>query len=146
MGEDAFEPAIEATDVVTEFRRRFPDENRQYAIIAQQIRNSQGRFPVRGEIHQPDVWLKGACVPNSHDIPWLSKILESVDTTAGKWEVEADQTDPNRICLFQFRRDIPLSSHLKTLGVPDNEEHIPAWNRAKDFLQKNANQFGIEQD
>jgi hypothetical protein len=37
-------------------------------------------------------------------------------------------------------------AHASAVDVPDNEEHIPAWNRAKDFLKKNADQFGIGKD
>lgn len=36
--------------------------------------------------------------------------------------------------------------HQRAINEPDNEEHVPAWNRAKDFLEKHAEELGIEAD
>lgn len=34
-------------------------------------------------------------------------------------------------------------AHLKAISQPNNSEHIPAWNRARDILRENAEMLGI---
>jgi len=126
---EMFRRQVEASDAASEFRAQFPDENRQRVILAQLIKDSEGRFPVRGEIDEPVVWIKAVNVPKPEHVEWIRSLLTSVDPKDGKWEVAVDESDPDRISILQLRGGISLAHHLESLDVADDEE---GWARVID--------------
>lgn len=119
--EDVFCPDIENTDVISEFKRLFPDRNKQRRIIRQLIKQSEGRLRTTGEVNKPVTWLKGANVSSSEHADWLREILESVDKKPGKWEV-AVHNDPDQIVIAQLRGGISLQPFIDRIAPPDNPE------------------------
>jgi hypothetical protein len=50
--------------------------------------------------------------------------------------------------LFRLIKEDGLSldqAHKTAVEVPNNAEHIPAWDQARDFLQEHAQQLGIDE-
>jgi len=98
---DLFRPEIENTNVISEFKRLYPDENKQRRIIEQLIKQSEGRLLITGEVNESVAWLKAANTPSAKDAEWLRKILENVDKKQGKWQVVVDK-DADRISIARI--------------------------------------------
>jgi hypothetical protein len=119
--EDFFRPDIESTDVISEFKRIYPDRVKQHRIIRQLIKQSEGRLRITGEVNKPVSWFKAANVSSAEYADWLRKILERVDKKQGKWEV-AVHNDPDQIVIGQLRGGISLQPFIKRVAPPDNPE------------------------
>lgn len=112
---------IETTNVISEFKRLYPDKNKQRRIIEQLIKQSEGRLLITGEVNESVVWLKAANVTSAEDAEWLREILESVDKKQGKWQVVVDK-DADRISIAQLRGEIALQPLLDRLLTRDDPE------------------------
>ena len=119
--DDIFRPEIENTNVGSEFRRLYPDKNKQRRIIEQLLKQCEGRLRITGEINKSVVWLKAANVPSAEDAEWLKEILVSVDKKQGTWQVVVDK-DADRISIAQLRGDISLQPLLDRLLTKDDPE------------------------
>lgn len=119
--EEVFRPNIESTDVISEFRRLYPDKNRQRRIIERLIKQSEGSLRTTGEVNKAVVWIKAASVPSSEDAEWLRPILVSVDKKEGKWEI-AVHNDPDRVSIAQLRGGILLQPFIDRVAPTDDPE------------------------
>ncbi|MFC1604016.1 hypothetical protein ACFL5F_03220 [Planctomycetota bacterium] len=119
--ENVFRPDIENTDVIGEFKRLYPDKNKQRRIIRRLIKQSEGCLRTTGEVNKTVPWLKGANVSSSEHADWLREMLDSVDKKQGKWEV-AVNNDHDRIAIAQLRGGISLKPFIERVAPPDNPE------------------------
>jgi hypothetical protein len=119
---DAFTPLVATTDVVTEFKRLYPDQAGQEKLMEQANLHSEGRLPIIGEVNEPVVWLKIVSVPSPDYADWARGILEKVDKKHGKWEVVV-HSNRDQITLLQLRGGISLTPMIKRLEPPDTAAH-----------------------
>jgi hypothetical protein len=120
--DDVFGPMVGNTDVVSEFKRLYPDNNTQERIFEQSMLQSEGRLPTTGEVNQQVPWLKVVSVPRPEHAEWARQLCEKVDKKAGKCEVTVD-SDPDTITVMQLRGNISLTPFIKRLEPPDDPEH-----------------------
>ncbi|MFC1635463.1 hypothetical protein ACFL5Z_11525 [Planctomycetota bacterium] len=119
---DVFAPMVQIMDVVSEFKKLFPDPHTQEKIFEQVILRSEGRLSTTSEVNHQTSWLKIVSVPKSEYTGWACQCCEKVDKKAGKWEV-AIHSDPDTITVMQVRGDISLTPFIKRLEPPDDSEH-----------------------
>jgi hypothetical protein len=119
---NVFTPMVSHMDVVSEFKRLYPDPHTQEKIFEQVILRSEGRLSTTGEVNQQKSWLKIVSVPASEYAEWARQCCEKVDKKAGKWEI-AVHSDPDTITVMQLRGDISLTPFIKRLEPPDDPEH-----------------------
>jgi hypothetical protein len=120
-----FEPAVAKTNVLAEFARIYPDEQDRLQVIAELIGQSEGRLLVRGEVNKTVAWTKTANVPSAEDTEWVTKLLESADRKAGKWQVTLHSADPETF-IAQRRGELSLTPFINELNLPDTHE---TWKR-----------------
>jgi len=119
IGEAVFRPAVEQTDVLSEFQRLYPEPGMQLKILDRLIKQSEGCVQVTGEMNAPVVWIKTANAPSEAAAEWLRERLDRTDKKTGTWEVQVHQ-DRDRIGIAQLRGQIPLQSLLDRIGLPDD--------------------------
>jgi hypothetical protein len=119
--DELFRPMIGNTDVVSEFKRLYPDNNTQEKIFEQLILQSEGRLSTTGEVNHQVPWLKVVSVPRLEHAEWARQLCEKVDKKAGKWEV-AVHSNPDTIAVMQLRGSISLTPFIKRIEPSDNPE------------------------
>lgn len=129
--EEFFRPAVERTDVVSEFKRLYPDKTTQQRIFEQCLNQSEGSVLTTGEANRHVPWIKVAIVPSSDDVDWAGELVKGVDKKPGKWEV-AIHPDPNRMGIIQLRGDVSLTPFIDRLDLPEPEDWAKVIARAPD--------------
>jgi len=135
-----FEPGLENTNVLAEFRRVYPDEGTQRAIITELIGQCEGRLVVEGEINKLVAWIKTANVPAPDQAEWMRRMLESTDHKAGKWQVAVHPADPETFSMAQLRGEISLTNFINRLGIEDTYEN---WSRLIDRAADPVSAIGV---
>jgi hypothetical protein len=125
---EVFEPITTNMDVVTEFKKVFPDPKKQIKIMRSLILQSEGSVHTVGEAGTDIVWLKFVTVPTEDDVKWVREIIEKADPKAGVVEIIVDG-DSTTIKILQLRGGISLS-HLiakSDFTEPDDWEKMVAY-------------------
>jgi hypothetical protein len=121
LAQELFQPAIDRTDAVREFQRLYPDKATQQRLLAECVRQSEGRLPTFGVGDREIVWIKVLTVPAAEYTEWAAKIVESVDRKSGHWEVVVD-ANSDRMTIIQLRGGVsltPLIARLDRLDIKD---------------------------
>jgi hypothetical protein len=126
-----FNPAIEGTDAVREFRRLYPDKASQQRLLGECVRQSEGRLLTPGEGDREVVWIKVIAVPAAEHADWAAKIVEGVDRKPGRWEVVVDEKS-DRIAIIQLRGGISLTPLINRLDLLDSKDWPLVVSRAPD--------------
>jgi len=103
-----FEPVIKQTDVVSEFKKRYPSERTQLRFLRQMVLQSEGRVLTVGELGRPIPWLKCITVPDSDYLDWINGLIQKADPKPGRWEVVVDN-NKDAISVVQLRGGISLT-------------------------------------
>jgi len=117
-----FEPAVAAMNVLTEWLKVHPDERTRQRLVAELIRQCEGRLLIEGEVNQAAAWIKTANVPAAEYVEPMRQLLEQTDTKAGKWQVAVDPDDPETFSMAQLRGDLSLTPFINRLDLPDTYE------------------------
>ena len=113
-----FKPIIEQTDVVAEFKRLYPDRNRQLRFVRRLVLQSEGSILTAGESGRDIVWQKFVTVPSSDYRDWAGDLVEKVDRKPGKWQVIIDnRTDV--ISVIQLRGTVSLTPIIARQDLPE---------------------------
>ena len=125
---EVFEPITTNMDVVTEFKKVFPDPKKQIKIMRSLILQSEGSVHTVGEAGTDIVWLKFVTVPTEDDVKWMREIIEKADPKAGIVEIMVDG-DSTTIKILQLRGGISLSPLIAKINLtePDDWEKMVAY-------------------
>jgi hypothetical protein len=125
---EVFEPITTNMDVVTEFKKVFPDPKKQIKIMRSLILQSEGSVHTVGEAGTDVVWLKFVTVPTEDDVKWMREVIEKADPKAGIVEITVDG-DSTTIKILQLRGGISLSPLIakNDLTEPDDWEKMVAY-------------------
>jgi len=119
VGADIFHPQIQSENVMSEFKRVYPDQTMQRKIIGRLVRQSEGSIRTTGESNEPITWIKTANAPTTEAAEWLRGVLGRVDKKQGVWDI-AVTGNRDRIDLGQLRGGISLQSLIERIAIPDD--------------------------
>jgi len=115
-----FESSLENSNALAEFQRVYPDERIQLDILAELVRECEGRLRIEGEIGKDIAYIKTANVPAEHQAEWMRRTLDNIDPKGGKWQVAVNPAEPETFSMAQLRGEISLTQFINRLRIEDD--------------------------
>jgi hypothetical protein len=117
----AFQSRVEATDVVDQFTKRYPQQRMQLDFFRQLVLQSEGRVLAVGEIGREIVWIRFITVPRSDYQQWAKDLIEKADPKPGTWKVVVDSSS-EAISMVQLRTGIALSPLIAKYDLTEGDD------------------------
>ena len=108
---------VDEQDVLDELFRK--DEKTLQEIFSTIIPQCDGRVRTQGQAIVYIPRIKVANVPSERHVEPVRKLLESLDTNSGKWQVVVNPADKDTFSLVQVRGRITLTQFIERIDLPD---------------------------
>ncbi|MFC1605112.1 hypothetical protein ACFL5F_08815, partial [Planctomycetota bacterium] len=108
---------VDERDVLDELFMK--DEKTLQEIFSTIIPQCDGRVRMQGQAIVYIPRIKVANVPSERHVEPVRKLLESLDTNSGKWQVVVNSADKDTFSLVQVRGRITLTQFIDRIDLPD---------------------------
>jgi hypothetical protein len=114
---DRYRLDVKERDVLDELFTK--DEENLQDIFATIVPQCDGRVRTQGQANAYIPRIKVANVPSERHVEPVVKLLESLDTNPGKWQVVVNPADKDTFSLVQVRGRITLTQFISQIDLPD---------------------------